>query len=103
RKSSGDDAAAVEADRGTERSLDGCEERRPAAEAETDDADRRVGEALRVQVFASGVDVRQQAFVAEAFEQRQDLLEVVVRRGAAAGAMEDVESDRAMTRARESI
>ena len=42
-----------------------------------------------LEVRDRGVDVGQDAVVGDAFEERHDLAEVVVRRGAAAGAVEE--------------
>ena len=82
------DAAAVERDRGAELAARRGEEHHPSAEAEPDDADARRVEALGLEVRDRRVDVGEDALVADAFEERHHLGEVVVRRGTAAGAVE---------------
>ena len=56
-----------------------------------------------MQMGAGRVDVVEQPVVGQPFEQRQHLGEVVIRRGASAGPVEDVESEPDVTRQRDAF
>ena len=94
REAGGHDAAAVEPDR--RRRARGATDARNVARPPKQNPTMPmcvVVDARVVQVRAGGVDVGEQSVVGQPLEQRQHLGEVVVRRGAATGAMEDVESE----------
>src|SRR5207237_387478 len=87
------DPAPVVADGRPEVTTGGDEERDAPTEAEADDAGAGVGPARVVEVGASGVDVDQDAVVAETLVLLDDLGEVAVRNRPSAGPVEEVGCD----------